>query len=141
LPAPATMFLFAARDVNYTLAEIRPQDPNDPNSSKIAVIDSSYSLKWPNPPEWPVPYTETFQMSGIFGFLREYKMQDLQGHGEELFNIDAGRTEKYNQSYTMKASASLPMGLGGVNPQIIIDQTSTMELLAVENAMSAEKKN
>ena len=58
LPAPATMILFAARNVNYTLEEIR-QDPNDPNN-RTAVISSTYSLLWPNPPEWPVPYTETF---------------------------------------------------------------------------------
>jgi hypothetical protein len=126
LPAPATMILFAARTTNYTLSEIRVQDANN----RIAVIDSSYSLLWPNPKEWPVPYTEIFQMSGIFGFLRDYKMSDLQGHGEELFNIDMGRTERYSQSYTMHASASLPMGLGGINPQITIDQNSTMELLA-----------
>ena len=126
LAVPATMVLFAARDVNYTLSEIRVQDANN----RIAVIDSSYSLLWPNPPEWPVPYTEPFQMSGIFGFLREYKTLDLQGHGQELFNIDAGRTERYSQSYTIHASASLPMGLGGVNPQITIDQNMTMELLA-----------
>jgi hypothetical protein len=126
LHAPATMILFAARDVNYTLSEIRVQDANN----RIAVIDSSYSLRWPNPPEWPVPYTESFQMSGIFGFLRGYKTHDLQGHGQELFNIDAGRTERYSQSYTVHASASLPMGLSGVNPQITIDQNMTMELLA-----------
>ena len=125
LAAPATMVLFAARDVNYTLSEIRVQDANN----RIAVIDSSYSLLWPNPSEWPVPYTEPFQMSGIFGFLREYKTLDLQGHGQELFNIDAGRTERYSQSYTMHASASMPMGLPGVNPQITIDQNSIMELL------------
>ena len=125
LAVPATMVLFAARDVNYTLSEIRVQDANN----RIAVIDSSYSLLWPNPPEWPVPYTEPFQMSGIFGFLRGYKTHDLQGHGQELFNIDAGRTERYSQSYTVHASASLPMGLGGVNPQITIDQNMTMELL------------
>jgi hypothetical protein len=126
LAVPATMVLFAARDVNYTLSEIRVQDPNN----RIAVIDSSYFLRWPNPPEWPVPYTEPFQMSGIYGFLREYKTHDLQGHGQELFNIDAGRTERYSQNYTVHASASLPMGLGGVNPQITIDQNMTMELLA-----------
>ena len=125
LAAPATMVLFAARDVNYTLSEIRVQDANN----RIAVIDSSYSLLWPNPSEWPVPYTEAFQMSGIYGFLRGYKTHDLQGHGQELFNIDAGRTERYSQSYTMHASASMPMGLPGVNPQITIDQNSIMELL------------
>jgi len=126
LAVPATMVLFAARDVNYTLSEIRVQDAN----TRIAVIDSSYSLRWPNPPEWPVPYTEAFQMSGIFGFLRQYKTQDLQGQGQELFNIDAGRTERYSQSYTVHASASMPMGIGGINPQITIDQSMTMELLA-----------
>jgi hypothetical protein len=126
LAVPATMVLFAARDVNYTLSEIRVQDANN----RIAVIDSSYYLRWPNPPEWPVPYTEPFQMSGVFGFLRGYKTLDLQGHGQEFFNIDAGRTERCSQSYTVHASASLPMGLGGVNPQITIGQNMTMELLA-----------
>ncbi len=121
---PAPMILFAARDVNYRLEEIRP-DPN----GRIAVIGSSYSLLHPSPSEWPVPYTEIFQMSGTFGFLRGYKTLDLQGQGQELFNIDAGRTEKYNQKYTIHVQASLPMGLG-LNPQITIDQTLTMELLA-----------
>ncbi len=108
LAAPATMVLFAARDVNYTLEEIRVQDANN----RIAVIDSSYSLLWPNPSEWPVPYTEPFQMSGIFGFLRGYKMLDLQGQGQELFNIDAGRTERYSQSYTMHVQCVFAYGAG-----------------------------
>ena len=137
LPAPATMILFAARDVNYTLEEIRVQDPNN----RIAVIDSSYSLLWPSPSDWPVPYTEPFMMSGIYGFLRDFKVKDLQGRGQELYNIDAGRTEKYTQSYTMHINASLPMMLSGVQPKITVDQNSTMELLAVENAKPVEKKN
>ncbi len=128
LPAPATMILFAARNVNYTLEEIR-QDPNDPNS-RIAVIGSSYSLLWPNPSEWPIPYTEVFMMSGIFGFLRDYKVLDIQGHGQELFNIEAGRTEQYTQKYTMHATAGMPMGLSGINPKITIEQTMTMQLIA-----------
>jgi hypothetical protein len=117
------MILFAARDVNYRLEEIR-QDPNN----RIAVIGGSYTLLYPSPSDWPVPYTEIFQMSGTFGFLRGYKVFDLQGQGQELFNIDAGRTEKYTQRYTMHVQASLPMGLG-LNPQITIDQMLTMELL------------
>jgi hypothetical protein len=129
LPAPATMILFAARNTEYSLKEIR-QDPNDPNS-RTAVIDSSYSLLWPNPREWPVPYTEVFQMSGVFGFLREYKVVDIQGHGEELFDIEAGRTERYTQKYTMHATASLPMGFNDVKPKIAIEQTMTMQLIAV----------
>ncbi len=124
LEVPATMILFAARDVNYTIAQVR-QDPN----SRIAVINSSYSLLWPRPSEWPVPYTEIFQMSGTFGFLREYKVQNLNGIGQDLFNIDKGVLEKSTQSYTLHLGASLPMGLGGVTPKITIDQNITTELI------------
>jgi len=121
---PAPMILFAARDAAYRLNEIRPGE-----HGKIAVIDSSYSLLHPSPSDWPVPYTEVFQMSGTYGFLRGYKPLDLEGEGQELFNIDTGRTEKYSQKYILHVQASLPMGLG-LSPQITIDQTITMELLA-----------
>jgi hypothetical protein len=123
LSVPAPMILFAARDVNYKLAEIR-RDPN----GLIAVIDSSYRLRYPSPSDWPVPYTEVFQMSGTFGFLRGYKVLDLEGQGQELFDVDAGRIEKDAQKYTMHVRASLPLGLG-ITPQITIDQTLSMELL------------
>lgn len=122
--APAPTILFAARDTTYRLEEIRP-DPNN----RIAVIGSSYSLLYPSPSDWPVPYTDVFQMSGTFGFLHGYKVLDLQGQGQELFNIDAGRTEQYTHKYTMRTQASLPFGLGGINPLITIDQTLTMELI------------
>jgi hypothetical protein len=133
LHAPAPMILFAARDVNYQLEEIRQSE-----RGRVAVIGSSYSLIHPSPSDWPVPYTEIFQMSGMFGFLRFYKLLDLQGQGQELFNIDAGRTERYTQKYTLHVQASLPMGIG-VNPQIAIDQTLTMELL--EPPTAAQKQN
>jgi hypothetical protein len=54
---------------------------------------------------------------------------DLQGKGEELFNIDKGRTEQLIHKYTMRSEASLPFGLGGIRPVITIDQTLTMELV------------
>jgi hypothetical protein len=124
LSVPSPMFLFTARDVNYTLAEIR-QEPND---GRIAVINSSYSPFYPTPSEWPLPYTEIFQMSGMFGFLRGYKVLDLQGSGQEFFNIDKGQIERSNQQWTMHVSASLPLELGP-KPQITIKQTLTMELV------------
>ena len=123
ISAPASMILFAARDVNYRLAEIR----RDPNGT-MAVIDSTYRLSYPSPSDWPVPYTELFQMSGTFGFLRGYKLLDLEGQGQELFDVDAGRIEKDTQKYTMHVRASLPLGLG-INPQITVDQMLTTELL------------
>jgi hypothetical protein len=75
-----------------------------------------------------MPYSGSFQMSGRFGFLRGYQILDLQGQGEDLFNIDAGRTERYNQQYQVQMEASLPMGIGG-KLHITINQNLTMELL------------
>jgi hypothetical protein len=121
---PAPMILFAARDVNYKLDEIQKSD-----KGQFAVIGSSYSLFYPSPSEWPVPYTDPFQMSGTYGFLRGYKTHDLQGQGQVLFNIDAGRIEKDTQKYAVNVEASLPMGLG-ITPHITIDQTITTDLLA-----------
>ena len=67
-------------------------------------------------------------MSGMFGFLRNYKVLELQGQGEELFNIDAGRIEQSSQKYQMLLDASFPTGLG-LNPRITIKQNLTMQLL------------
>jgi hypothetical protein len=123
LPVPTPMVVRTARDVTYTLAEIRPTE-----KGQIAVIRSSYSLADSVPDSWPIPYSGSFQMSGRFGFLRGYKFLDLQGQGEELFNIDTGRTEGYKQQYQTQMEASFPMGIG-TRPRITIKQTLTMEFL------------
>jgi hypothetical protein len=124
LSVPTPMVTRKVRDVTYTLDEIRQTE-----KGQLAVIRSSYSPAESVSDNWPpMPYSGRFQMSGRFGFLRGYKLLDLQGQGEELFNIDAGRTEQYNQQYQAQLEASLPMGLG-LNPRITIKQTLTMELL------------
>jgi hypothetical protein len=66
-------------------------------------------------------------MRGTFGFLSGYKLLNLEGRGEELFNIEAGRIEQYNQQYQMQLEASIPMGIS-VKPMITIKQNLTMEL-------------
>jgi hypothetical protein len=123
---PAPMILVTARDVNYKLQEVK-EDPN----GRIAVINGSYTFEYPSPSDWPPPYTETFQMSGTFGFLRGYRVTSLQGEGQEFFNIDAGRTEKYTQKYTVNVLSFVPLGLA-INPKIKIEQTLTMELVTEE---------
>ena len=124
LSVPTPMVMREARDVTYRLAEIRPSE-----KGKLALIKSSYSLAESVPDSWPVPYFGRFQISGTFGMLRGYKVLDLQGHGEELFNIDAGRIEQYNQQWKMQVAASLLLPLGGVNPRITIRQKLSMQLL------------
>ncbi|MCK4913424.1 MAG: hypothetical protein KAS69_02360 [Planctomycetes bacterium] len=123
LSAPTPMVMKTARDVTYTLKEIRQTE-----KGQIAVITSSYSLADSAPQNWPMPYSGKFRMSGMFGFLRGYKALSLQGKGEELFNIDSGQIEKYNQNYQLQIEAVFPMALGE-NPKIIIDQTLTMQLI------------
>ena len=124
LSVPTPMVMRKARDVTYTLDEIRPSD-----KGRLAVISSSYRLADSAPREWPIPYSGTFQVAGAFGFYRNYQVLDLQGQGQELFNIDAGRTEQYSQHYRMRIKASLLMPLGGVSPTITIDQNITMKLI------------
>lgn len=123
LSVPTPMVMRKARDVTYMLDEFRPSE-----KGRLAVILSSYSLSESVPSGWPIPYTGSFRMSGTFGFFRGYNNLSLKGDGEELFNIDAGRIERYNQQYQMQMDAVLPMPMG-VNPRVTIKQRLTMQLL------------
>jgi hypothetical protein len=123
LSVPTPMIMRKARDVTYRLEEIRESE-----KGRLAVISSSYSPADTAPQSWPIPYTGRFQMSGRFGFLGNYRLLDLQGDGEELFNVTLGRTEQYTQQYKMKLQASIPLGIGE-KPNITIKQNFTMNLL------------
>ena len=121
---PTPMVMQAAREVTYTLKEIR-----ETAGGRLAVISSSYSPSESVPSDWPVPYVGRYRVKGQFGFLGAYRVVDLQGQGEELFNLDTGRIEQYKQAYKMKVSASFPLPLPGAKPEINIDQKLTMQLL------------
>jgi len=124
LSVPTPMVMRKARGVTYRLSEIRPSE-----KGRLAVIASSYNQADSVPQGWPIPYWGSFQMAGPFGFYRNYGILSLRGQGEELFNIDAGRTERYKQQYELQLSASLLLPLPGANPKITINQSLTMELL------------
>jgi len=124
LSVPTPMVTRKARDVIYSLSEIRPGA-----KGRLAVISSSYRQADSVPRSWPIPYWGSFQMAGPFGFYRNYQILSLHGKGEELFNIDVGRTERYEQQYELQLSASLLLPLPGANPRITINQNLTMELL------------
>jgi len=123
LSVPTPMVMRKARDVTYTLDEIQ-----DIDTDRLAVISSTYSLAESVPAGWPIPYTGSFMMSGTFGFFRGYKILGLKGKGMETFNMDAGRTEQYNQQYQIQMNAVLPGALGP-NPLITINQKITMQLI------------
>ena len=124
LSVPTPMVMRKARDVTYRLDEIRPGE-----KGRLAVISSSYKIAESAPRDWPIPYSGRFQVAGAYGFYRNYQVLSLQGEGEELFNIDAGRTEQYKQQYEMQLKTSLLLPLAGVNPKITIKQNLTMNLL------------
>lgn len=124
LSVPGPMVMKKARNVTYTLVEIRQSE-----KGRLAVIRSTYEKADSIPEHWPpLPYSGRFRMSGVFGFLSGYKILELNGQGEELFNIDKGRIEQYNQQYKAVLSASIPMGIDA-NPQIVINQNLKMQIL------------
>jgi hypothetical protein len=122
LSVPSPMVMRKAREVTYKLDEIRQSE-----KGRLAVISSSYQIAETVPQSWPIPYSGRFQMKGTFGFLSGYKLLSLEGRGEELFNIEAGRIEQYNQQYQMQLQASV-MSIS-VKPMITIRQNLTMELI------------
>jgi len=123
LSVPTPMVSREARNVTYKLEEIRESE-----KGRLAVISGTYSKADSASQSWPIPYTGRFQMRGKFGFLGNYKLLDLQGSGEEVFNIDLGRTEKYNQQYQARLQATIPLGIGE-SPVITIKQNLSMDLL------------
>jgi len=124
LSVPLPMVMRKAREVTYRLDEVRDSD-----TGRRAIVTSTYRLAESTPSDWPIPYAGRFQMSGTFGFLGGYQIQELAGTGREQFNIDAGRIETAEQKYTVRMKGSLPpMGLRA-NPHITIEQTLTMNLL------------
>jgi hypothetical protein len=126
LSVPTPMVMRQARNVVYRLDEVRPS-PEGP----VAVIKSTYTPADSVPAGWPIPYSGRFQMSGTFGFLSSYEVQELTGTGEELFNLKAGRIEQRRETYTLRIKAGLPLGIKA-NPRIAIEQTLTMERMGRE---------
>lgn len=124
LPVPGPMVMKKAREVTYTLDRVQPSE-----IGRIAVIKSSFSPTESVPDNWPpFPYSGRFQMRGTFGFLSGYKILQLQGQGEEHFNVDVGRIEQYNQQYEVQLEAVIPFGID-VKPLITMKQSFKMQLI------------
>jgi len=130
IPLPIPMR--AEREVIYNLDEVRRT-----KTGRLAVIKSSYSASDSVEGDWPMPYGGRFQMRGMFGFFRGYKILGLSGEGTELFNIDAGVLEQARQKYQVDIDAVIPFGLGQSKdeepqPNITITQEIITQLLNKE---------
>jgi len=125
LSVPSPLVMRKARNVTYKFAAVRKSHGN-----RFALIRSSYSPAKSVPDDWCKPYPPGgFQVSGSFGLLRRLTIDKLEGTGEELFNIDSGRIEKYTQKFNMEVAATLLFPLPGANPRVKIEQELTMQLL------------
>ncbi len=123
LSVPTPMVSREGRSITYKLVRISPSP-----KGRLAVIESEQTLAERVPLGWPIPYVGSFQMAGMFGFLRGYKYENLEGNGTNAYNVDKGRLEHYTHKYTLKAEARMLMPLGP-NPLVKIDQTLTAKLL------------
>jgi hypothetical protein len=125
LLAPMPFVSKVGRDVVYKLAGVV-----ESNNVSYADITSTYSLSKTPPADAPMPYGGSFQMRGTFGFLQGYKVLSISGTGRQLFDIKKGLIKSDTQHYKTEVSASI-FGLGSntVEPNIKIDQTTTMTLV------------
>lgn len=102
---------------------------SEENGQQKAVISSVYKLSPKTVENFPKPYEGTFQMRSLYGFLRDYKFQTLQGQGRQIFNLTTGVVENDTQEYDLTATAAFPFPLGDSVPHLNIHQTMTVKLL------------
>jgi hypothetical protein len=112
------------RETTYKLSEIK-KTPD----GRQAVITSSYALSDQRVKNWPKPYSGSFRMKGMFGFLRNYKMKSISGTGTQIFNLDTGQVESERQQYRIDIETDFLMPLGDTKPKLIIQQKLEVQLL------------
>ncbi len=124
LSAPSPVTIIIARNVTYKLDKIETNQANE----KMATITTVYSKADPIKIKWPQPHTGSFSASGIFGFLRGYKVTNLKGTGKIMFNVTTGQTISSVENYQIKIDAVFPMGLN-MKPKITVNQTIESHLV------------
>lgn len=124
LPWPAPMPNPPARLTSFTLDSITEEDQH-----RKAHITSTYTLTEDYLNSVPRTYEGSFQMRGLFGFLRRYRFESIEGGGTQVFNVDAGILEKDHQRYTLNVGADFALPLGDSKPTLKVDQFLSIELL------------
>ena len=122
IPFPVPIRL--ARQSTYTLDSI-----TDDPKGRIAEISSSFVPSNIPLKNIPLPYSEGFQIRGIFGFLKKYEVQSINGSGTDILNIDTGVLQSRNLKYKLELDAAFMWPLGNSVPKLSIDQTMDIQLL------------
>ena len=124
LPWPSPVPNPPTRVTTFTLDRITEE-----NQQQKAAIKSTYAMADDFLKDIPLAYEGSFQMRGLFGFLRQYRFESISGEGEQVFNIDRGLLEKDHQQYTLEVTADFALPLGNSKPILKVDQTLSVELL------------
>jgi hypothetical protein len=122
IPLPLPVKLVRATTYTYEGAE-------ETDEGRKATIGSSYVLGEGTLENWPKPYAGGYSLRGMFAFLGNYKFENLEGSGKQVFNIDRGVVETDRQEYKLTISAAFPLALGDTTPCLTIDQKISVELL------------
>jgi hypothetical protein len=120
VPIPNT----PCRITTFTLDSVQQNE-----DAQKAVIKSTYQISDKTLDTFPRPYEGTFQMRGLFGFLRDYQFESLEGAGEVLFNLSTGTVESDKQQYKLVAGASFLLPLGDSQPSVVVVQSIDIQLL------------
>lgn len=120
----APMVIRKAAKIKYTLDSVAAGEQGE-----TAVINSLFTSAETVSEDWVVPYKGSFRMKGTFGFLRNYKLESLEGEGKDVFDIDKGLVRKRVYDYTARFGASLMFPIGGSSPSVTVEQHYEMELL------------
>lgn len=123
VPWPVPFNTPPARITDYTLDRIETAE----DGTRLAVITSQYKISDEPLQDFLRPYEGSFQMRGLFGFLRNYKFESLSGSGRQIFNMDKGLIVKDTQEYTMNVTAGFMLPLGDSKPVLTVTQSFNIE--------------
>jgi hypothetical protein len=121
---PLPVAVQAVKDTTYTLKEI-----DESGEQRLAIIESTFAESKAKYENWPSRYKGRFRMKGTLGFLRGYRITELEGTGRQMFNVDTGTVISEEQSYKVTMSAKFMLPLGGMEPVVVVDQKISLRLM------------
>ena len=124
IPWPVPIYPPPGRMTTYTLESIEIEE----DLSRKATISSTYAMSETPFEEYVRPYEEgTFQMRGLFGFLRNFQFKHIEGTGTQIFNINDGHIESDQQQFLLDVNANFMLPLGDSLPVLTINQIISIE--------------
>lgn len=124
IPWPVPVYPPPARITTYTLQSIQAED----DGPRKATITSTYAMSETPIEDYIRPYEEgKFQMRGLFGFLRNFQLEHIEGTGTQIFNLDNGLVESDQQEYLLNVTANFMLPLGDSLPILKINQKISID--------------